>query len=70
MEDETGGLFVPKGSIPTVGRKRKTTSDYEGQRMGGSWQKGTRNNMVDPGFVDGFQYFKIKYNGGCDEHIG
>ena len=69
MEDASGGLFVPKGYVPTVGRKRKQFNDYEGRRMGGSWQKGTGNNTVVPGFVGGFQYFKIKENGGCDEHI-
>ena len=30
MEDENGGLSIPKGSIPTVGQKNKTTNDYEG----------------------------------------
>ena len=36
MEDESRGLFVPQGSIPTIGQKNKIASDYEGQRMGGS----------------------------------
>ena len=30
MEDANGGLFVPEGSIPTVGKKNKTTNNYEG----------------------------------------
>ena len=30
MEDENGGLSVQKGYIPTVGKKIKTTDDYEG----------------------------------------
>ena len=30
MEDENGGLSVPEGSIPTIGRKNKTSGDYEG----------------------------------------
>ena len=30
MEDANGGLSVPKGSIPSIGRKRKTISGYEG----------------------------------------
>ena len=38
--------------------------------MGGSWDKGTRNNMIMLGLIGGFQYFKIKDNGGCNEHIG
>ena len=36
MEDAHGGLYVLEGSVPTVGRKIKTTVDYEGQRMGAS----------------------------------
>ena len=36
MEDANGGLSILEGYIPIVGRKRKTTSDYEGQIMGGS----------------------------------
>ena len=36
MEDENGGLYVPEGSVPTIGRKRKIVDDYEGQRMGHS----------------------------------
>ena len=36
MEDANGGLFVPKGFIPTSRKKNKTTDDYEGQRMGSS----------------------------------
>ena len=36
MEDENGGLYVPEGSIPTIGWKNKTIGDYEGGRMGGS----------------------------------
>ena len=70
MEDANGGLSVPEGSVPSVGQKRKTTGSYEGWRMGGSWQKVTGNNMVVPRFVGGFQYFKIKDNGRCDENIG
>ena len=30
MEDTNGGLSVPEGSIPTVGKKNKTIDDYEG----------------------------------------
>ena len=41
-------LYLP------LGWKTKTTDDYEGQRMGGSWQKGTGNNTAIPGFVGGF----------------
>ena len=69
MEDANGGLSVIEGSIPTVGRKNKIVEDYDGRRMGGSWQKGTGNNMVVPGFVGGFQYLKRKENKGCGENI-
>ena len=30
MEDENGGLSVPEGSILAIGKKMKTTNDYEG----------------------------------------
>ena len=60
MEDENGGLYVPEGSVATTGRKSKTVKDYEGWRMGGSWQKGTRNNTAVHGFIGGFQYLKRK----------
>ena len=30
MEDANGGLSILEGSVPTVGRKRKIVSDYEG----------------------------------------
>ena len=33
MEDANGGLSIPEGSIPTIGRKNKTVNDYEGQTM-------------------------------------
>ena len=36
MEYENEGLYVLEGSIPAIGRKNKTASDYEGQRKGGS----------------------------------
>ena len=29
MEDANGGLFVPEGYVPTVGKKRKIVEDYE-----------------------------------------
>ena len=70
MEGENGGLYVPEGSVPVVGWKRKKAGGYEGLRMGGSLQKGTRNNTFVLGFVGGFQYFERKNNGGRDERIG
>ena len=70
MEDANGGLSILEGYIPIVGRKRKTTSDYEGRRMGFFLQKGTRNNTAMFGFVGGFQYLKRKENRECDERIG
>ena len=70
MEEENGGLVVEKITIPTIWRKNKPTDNYEGRRMGGSLQKCTRNNMTAHVFFGGFQYFKRKYNGGCDECIG
>ena len=57
-------LYLP------LGRKEKIADDYEGWRMGVSWQKGTRNNTVVPGFVGALQYFERKNNKGCDERIG
>ena len=36
MEYAKGGIYVPEGSISTIGQKRKTINDYEGQIMGGS----------------------------------
>ena len=65
MEDANGGL-----SVPAIGRKIKIVSGYAGWRMGGSWEKGTGNNTVVPGFISGFQYLKRRNNRGCDEHIG
>ena len=59
MEDANGGLSVPERSVLAIGRKRKIASSYEGWRMGGSWQKGTRNNTIVLGFIGDFQYFKI-----------
>ena len=44
--------------------------DYEGLRMGGSWQNGIGNNMAIPRFISGLKYFKRKDNGGCDELTG
>ena len=38
--------------------------------MGGSWQKGTRNDMTKSGNVGGFQYFERKDNKGVDGRIG
>ena len=70
MEDVNGRLFILEGLVPTIGWKNKTTGDYEGWRMGGSWNKYTGNNMVVPRFVVEFQYLKRKDNRGCDEHIG
>jgi len=66
MEYADGRLFISKGSIPTIGRNSKEANDYEGRKMGGSWQKGTRNDIVDPGSVGGFQYFERKDNEGVD----
>ena len=70
MEDENGGLSIPEVSIPIIGRKNKIVNNYEGQKMGGYWQKGTGNNTIVPNFVSGFEYFERKYNRECDEHIG
>ena len=47
-------LYLP------LGRKAKIADDYEGWRMGVSWQKRIGNNTTVPGFVGGFQYFKRK----------
>ena len=69
MEYASGGLFVPEGSIPTIGWKNKTNDDYEGRIMGISWHKGTKKNTGVPDFVSGFQYLKRKDKRGCDEHI-
>ena len=66
MEDANGGLYVPKGFVLTTRKKNKTVDDFKGRKMGGCWQKGTRNNTVVYGFVSVFQYFKRKLNGGCD----
>ena len=30
MEDENGGLSVPEGFVPVVGKKRKIIDGYEG----------------------------------------
>ena len=68
MEDANGRLFISEGSIPIIGWNSKESDDHEGRRMGGSWQKGTRNDTVESGNVGRFQYFEIKYNegdGGC-----
>ena len=70
MEDANGVLSVPERYIPTICKKNKIASDYEGWRMVGSWQKGTRNNTSVPSFVGVFQYFERKNNRGCDECIG
>ena len=66
MEDANGGLSVIEGSIPIVGWKNKTIGDYEGCKMGGSWQKGTQNNGDVAGLIGGFQYIKVKDNIWCD----
>ena len=70
MEDANGKLSISEGSTPTIVSKKKIVSDYEGWRMGGSWEKKNGNNTVVLGFVGGFQYLKIKDNRGCDECIG
>ena len=70
MEDADGRLFILEGSIPTIGWNNKEVDDHEGRRMGGSWQKGSRNNTVEPDSVGGFQYFKRKDNEGFDGCIG
>jgi hypothetical protein len=36
MEDANGRLFIPKGSLPTIGWNNKEADDHEGQRMRGS----------------------------------
>ena len=36
MEDANGGLSIPEGSIPTIGRNNKIVDDYERWRMRGS----------------------------------
>jgi hypothetical protein len=69
MEDADGKLFISEGFIPTIGWNRKEDDGHEGQRMGGSLKKGTRNDMTEPGSVGGFQYFKRKNNEGDDGHI-
>jgi len=70
MEDADGILFILEGSISTIGWNSKEFDDHEGRRMGGSWQKGTRNDMDEPDSVDGFQYFERKDNEGVDGCIG
>ena len=62
MEDAYGRLFISEGSIPTIGWTKKEADDHEGQRMGGSGQKGTGNDTDEPNNIDGFQYFKRKDN--------
>ena len=66
MEDAYGRLFISEGSIPTIGWNNKEVDHHEGWIIGGSRQKGTTNDIIDPGSVDGFQYFKIKDNEGVD----
>jgi hypothetical protein len=70
MEDVDEILFIPEGSIPTIGWNNKEVDDREGGRMAGSSQKGTMKNMAEPGSIDSFQYFKIKDNEGTDGLIG
>ena len=70
MEDADGRLFISEGSIPTIGWNRKEYDNHEGWRMGGSWQKGTSNDIDEPGSISGFQYFKRKEKEGADGHIG
>ena len=70
MEDANGGLSIPKGSIPTIRRKIKTTDDYEGWRMGGSWQKDTGNNTIASGLVSGFNISKEKTTEGMMIALG
>ena len=67
MKDADGRLFISEGSIPTIDQSSKEVGDHEGQRMGYSWQKGSRNDTAEPGSVGGFQYFKRKDNEGFDE---
>jgi hypothetical protein len=66
MEDENGRLFILEGSIPTIGWTSKEYNDHEGQIMGGSCQKGTRNDIAEPRNISGLQYFKRKDNKGFD----
>ena len=70
MEDAYGILFISEGYIPTIGWNIKEFDVHEGWIMGGSWQKGTRNDTTKPGSICGFQYFERKYNEGVDACIG
>ena len=70
MEDANGGLSVPKGSIPTIGKKNKTTDDNEDKEWEVLDRKALGTIRVSLAYFVAFNISKEKTTEGVRSALG